>query len=137
MRCYVAGKMRGKPNYGFQAFEDAASDLRQWYGWDVVSPHEQDLLMHRVNATWHRDGSRRVFDSVILSDDFDFNTVIQEDLDLIEHECDCIVLLSGWSTSEGACTELDHAMSLDYPVWIYDCGILTRLDGMQDAILGS
>ena len=137
MHAYCAGPMRGLPNFNFQSFEDATQDLRGWYGWDVTSPHEHDMRTNRVNAAYVLDGTRKVYTSVILADDFDYDTVIQEDLDLIEHECDCIVLLSGWSSSEGACTELDHAMSLDYPVWIYDCGILTRLDGMQDAILGA
>jgi len=133
---YLAGPMRGLPNFNFQAFEDAAHDLADM-GYKVISPHQFDLDTHRVVAEFHiedppqADGeSRRVFDKVELSPDFDIDATLKDDLDLIESLCDAIVLLPGWSNSEGANMELTKAEALGYPVLYFDptVPLLTRLD---------
>lgn len=134
---YLAGPMRGKPNFNFQVFEDAAHSIASM-GYQVISPHQFDLDTHRVDAQWHvedppqMDGeARRVFDSVVLAESFDFEQTMDEDLNLIETLCDAIVLLPGWSESEGANKELTHAEKLGLPVLYLDPTIplLTRLDG--------
>ncbi len=45
MRLYLSGKMRGLPDFGFPAFEEAAALLRS-VGHDVFSPAEQESLEH-------------------------------------------------------------------------------------------
>lgn len=123
---YLAGPMRDHENFNFQVFEDASQDLALM-GYKIVSPHQYDIDCQRVHATWHleepRDGHaspRRVFDEVTLSKSFDFETVMGDDLDLIQSLCDCIVLLPGWSESEGANRELTHAESLGLPAYYFD-----------------
>jgi hypothetical protein len=42
MKVYLAGPMTGYPRWNFDAFDEAARQLRS-DGHDVVSPHELDL----------------------------------------------------------------------------------------------
>lgn len=134
---YLAGPMRGLPHFNFQTFEDASWDLTL-IGYHVVSPHQYDIDTHRVDARWHLEPPlprhhrpRRVFDSVRVDQRFDFESVIGDDLKLIQDLCNAIVLLPGWAQSEGATRELDHAESLGYPSYFFDPtgSLLTRLSG--------
>lgn len=132
---YLAGPMRGYPNFNFQTFEDATTALRDM-GFDVISPHQWDIDTHRVSAVWQyvpdkgTHQLRRVFTEVKLAPDFDFEDTMNEDLRLIEDHCQGIVLLPGWGSSEGAQREFDLAYKLGLNQYYYspEDAMLTRLD---------
>lgn len=101
MRVYVAGPMRGYPQYNFPAF-DAAADSLARDGHDVVNPAQMD-----------RDVG---FDpqSTEVSDSF-LRDALQRDLSAI-CECDAIAMLPGWEASGGAKIEWALAVHLGLDV---------------------
>lgn len=85
MRAYIAGPMRGLPNFNYDAFGKVAAKLRS-LGWDAINPAEnfggdQSLEIE----TYMTVGLRQLLG------------------------CDCIVLLPGWEESEGARLEAEVA----------------------------
>lgn len=90
-RIYIAGPMRGRPEYNFPAFRTAAELFRR-RGWIVVSPVEVGLLFGN-NPEVH--GSE----------------YIREDLIHLAR-CHAIALLPGWEASTGARCEVAVALTL-------------------------
>lgn len=86
--CYVSGKMRGLPLFGFPAF-DAARDSLLGRGWEVVSPADLDRAAG--------------FD---VKADYDFHIVqgLKRDFDAVR-AVDAVVLLPNWEDSVGARAE--------------------------------
>ena len=93
-RLYVAGPMRGHPDYNFPAFDSAAARLRA-QGYDVVNPAEMSRDVGVENGE---------------SDPAVFNRLIAEELREVR-ACDAIYLLQGWETSLGTRDELEVALS--------------------------
>lgn len=93
-RVYIAGPMRGKPEYNFPAFDAAAARLRA-QGYEVVNPAEM---------------SREAGVDNVESDPAAFNRLIAEELREVR-ACDAIYLLQGWETSQGTRDELEVALS--------------------------
>ena len=93
-RLYIAGAMRGHPEYNFPAFDAAASRLRA-QGYEVVNPAEM---------------SREVGVENVESDPAVFNRLIAEELREVR-ACDAIYLLQGWENSLGTRDELEVAIS--------------------------
>lgn len=91
MRVYIAGPMRGYPEYNFPAFDAAAKDWRR-AGHDVVNPAELDRV----------DGVHEFTDP--LPSGF-LRDAMRRDLVAI-CKCDAIVLLPGWEASSGVKVEL-------------------------------
>ena len=87
---YVAGPMRGYPEYNFPAFHRASTKLRS-EGWLVRSPAEADL---------EQDG----FDCKTGSNIRTMRHYLKRDTDMILH-CDAIYMLRGWENSKGATLE--------------------------------
>lgn len=104
-RLYIAGPMRGIPQYNFPVF-DAARDKAIALGWDAVSPADLD----RANG----------FDV----NGFDVNKPVPEQLlrEMIGRDvqeilrCDAIALLPGWQNSSGARVEICLALFCDMPI---------------------
>jgi len=96
MRIYIAGPMRGHPEYNFPAFHDAA---RRWRlkGHEVISPAEMDQV-HGF------DEKKDAVDNAFL------RAVIVRDMEAIA-KCDGIVMLADWENSSGA--KLERALA-DY-----------------------
>ena len=99
-RCYIAGPMRGIPEYNFPAFHSAAKELRA-RGWYVYSPAEMDtvfLAPEVVDPASYTVGAP-VNDSRIY---------VRRDLHIIVnelHDGDAVILLPGWERSSGAMAE--------------------------------
>lgn len=93
-RVYVAGPMRGYPNFNFPAFDAAAAKLRA-EGWDVVSPAEHD----REQGF---DESQSEVDPQFLVQAFAWD--VEQILAV-----DAVYFLPGWENSEGA--QLEHAVA--------------------------
>ena len=90
MKIYIAGPMRGYPEYNFPAFEEAENRL-QILGHEVKSPHRMDLEIGfdpRQDA-WTQEDSYKA---------------IRRDVEAIIW-CDVVVMLPGWDRSVGARAE--------------------------------
>lgn len=99
MKIYIAGPMRGRYEFNFPAFIDAAARLRE-EGHDVFSPAERD--MNEGFLPWGMKGEMSELDHV----GFSLRDAIAADLDYILRESEAIYLLPEWWDSSGAILEL-------------------------------
>jgi hypothetical protein len=97
MKVYIAGPMRGYPDYNFAAFHDAAQALRDTGAYEVISP----------------SGGEDPDQQAEPIDDY-----MSEDVPMLE-KCDAICLLDGWEQSEGSHIELSHAIEHGLKVYEY------------------
>lgn len=92
MKIYLAGPMRGLPEYNFPSFHAAAKRLRD-AGHEVFSPAEKDLANGFNPLT---DTAQEIEHYMLI--------------DLPEvRNADAVALLPGWWKSEGVWHELIHA----------------------------
>lgn len=111
MKLYVAGPMTGLPRWGFDAFDAATAQLRD-FGYSVYSPAE----IERESG----------FDPDAPVADFTRERreeAMRRDLDLVLF-VDAVVVLPGWGGSTGARLEVDVANAVGTPV--YDLDQLTN-----------
>ena len=110
MKIYLAGPMRGKPNFNFPAFDYAAAKLRQ-EGHRVFSPAERDRGAYgadfgKDNATGDEMGA----------DGKDVLTMRREcflaDTTYICREAEAVAFLPGWEGSKGAVAEAALAVAI-------------------------
>lgn len=128
-RLYLAGPMRSRPLFGFQAFEDARATLA---GVDitVVSPHDMDIADKTVNIEY----STRKMENGVYRREFtkvewlgEFKSTMRKDfVELLK--CDGIVLLPGWKESEGARYEQTVAAVSGLDVYEYWEGVAVLVD---------
>lgn len=105
---YIAGPMRGYPEYNFPAFDRAAREWRR-AGWRVVNPAELD----RVNGMSEF--------TPLPEDPAEAKKLLREvfSRDLLALlQCDAIALLPGWANSKGA--YLEHHLATFLDLEIYD-----------------
>lgn len=100
MRYYLAGKMTGLPNFGYDVFEEACKDLRS-IGLEISSPHEKE----------HHE-------SVVARGKRPYAYYLAHGLMLLM-KCDAIILMRNWSDSHGAKIELNAALDLNKSVFYY------------------
>ncbi len=107
MRVYVAGPMRGLPEFNFPAFDKAALDLTV-QGHDVVNPaeHDRDNGFDPAGMTGRED---------LTQHGFDLRAALAWDLEQITR-CDAVFLLDGWQQSSGARAEYALAQALGLQV---------------------
>ena len=113
MKIYVAGPMRGIPEFNFPAFHAAAAELRAG-GHEVFNPAERDIAHHgkdisKGNAT----GDEHL---AAAEHGFNLREALKDDLEFICLHADAIALLPGWEHSKGARAELHTAMALDLKI---------------------
>ena len=99
MRLYLAGPMRGYPEFNFPAFHQGAALLRA-AGHEVFNPAEHT----EENGL---DGSELAGLRVLLG----------ADLAWITGHAEAVVVLPGWEKSLGATAETATARALGLPVW--------------------
>ena len=87
---YIAGPMTGLPGYNFDAFNDAATDLRQ-AGFHVLNPARRGVI---PGHAWE-DYLRKALGDVLRADG--------------------LALLPGWENSRGASLEVLVAQHLSIP----------------------
>jgi hypothetical protein len=93
---YLAGRMTGLPNYGYDEFHSAARILRESH-YSIHNPAEHfggDQSLSRSEYI------RRAMLAVMV--------------------CDYVVVLPGWEESPGANLEVDLAIELGMPVYQYN-----------------
>lgn len=113
MKVYLAGPMRGVPDFNFPAFHAAAARLRA-QGHEVFSPAENDIKRFGKDAaTGNATGDERQLAEAVGSDVMAVRRrVFEDDLTWICREADAIALLPGWSGSRGARAEKAAAEAL-------------------------
>lgn len=115
MRAYIACGMTGIPLSNWPHFEACQSTLEA-AGWKIVSPTVIDEAVGMVEVD--RDGQGAIID-VRTTDKFDYEKILKIDFLAIE-ACDAIILLPGWTKSNGARRELQHAMTLGLQIFTYE-----------------
>lgn len=113
MNVYLAGPMRGIPEFNFPAFREGAKILRA-YGHEVFSPAEKDIERHGVDIS---KGNARGDESVAVAEHgFNLREALGVDLAWICKEAEAIAMLPGWEDSKGARAELATAVALGLEV---------------------
>jgi hypothetical protein len=109
-KIYVAGPMRGIPDFNFPAFKEASAKLRA-LGYDVFSPAERDL---KVDGDIF--GSKTGDLEEITKKGFSLRAALAADVKFISEQADGIALLPGWENSAGARAEKALAEALQIMV---------------------
>ena len=114
MKVYLAGPMRGYPEFNFPAFHAAAAKLRD-EGHEVFSPAERDIERHEgVDISkGNMTGDEKI---AIAEHGFNLREALGEDLAWICKEAEAVALLPGWEFSRGACAEHATAQALDLKI---------------------
>jgi len=107
-KTYVAGPMRGIPEYNAPAFAEATARLRK-AGFEVFSPAEEDEVLGIVAPPTGR--TRKALRRFPIGNDLKFIA-----------EGDAVFLLEGWERSEGAMLEAYVAKYLGIPLYTYPDG---------------
>ncbi len=111
MKVYLAGPMRGIPEFNHPAFKKAAAHLRR-EGYEVFSPAEQDFEILEDFKT------NKAGDEVKLAVKLQMTPlqlrrkVFEADFNWICREADAIAMLPGWEQSSGAQAEWACARAL-------------------------
>lgn len=102
MKIYIAGPMRGIPEFNFPAFHAAAAKLRA-EGHEIFSPAEADNLHHGVDIS----KGNTTGDETLAASEYGFNLrdALIRDLTWICKHADAIGRLPGWRNSKGATAE--------------------------------
>jgi hypothetical protein len=113
MKLYLAGPMRGYPQFNFPAFHAAAAKLRA-EGHDVFSPAENDNERHGKDIS----KDNLTGDEAVAAKEHGFNLreALAIDLSYICKEAEGIALLPGWERSKGAKAERATALALGLKV---------------------
>jgi hypothetical protein len=113
LRIYVAGPMRGIPEFNFPAFNAAAASLRA-HGHTVFNPAEKDNERHGTDISkGNSDGCEKL---ATAQHGFNLRTALGDDLRWICAEAEAIALLPGWEKSKGATAEHATAVALGLQV---------------------
>lgn len=109
MKIYVAGPMRGIPEFNFPAFHAAAAHLRR-DGHEVFNPAERDIAHHGTDISKGNATGDEALAAVTHG--FNLREALKDDLEFICLHADAIALLPGWENSKGARAELHTAIAL-------------------------
>lgn len=113
MKFYVAGPMRGIPEFNFPAFNAAAAKLRA-DGHFVFNPAEKDNERHGVDIS--KGNATGCEHEAAKTHGFDLRVALGDDLAFICREAEAIAMLPGWEKSKGAIAEHATAVALGLQV---------------------
>lgn len=117
MKIYVAGPMRGKPDFNFPAFDKASAFLRR-LGHTVFNPADRDREANGPEVNKSATGD--LADASARG--FNLREALAADMKFIAEEADAIWMLEGWETSLGARAEHALATALKLRIF-YDCDL--------------
>lgn len=110
---YVAGPMRGIPQFNFPAFF-AAGDKLAAEGWTVFNPAKKDQDQYG-DKLW-KDNTKGSEAEASSNTGFSLRDALAWDTEKICKECDAIAMLPGWEKSNGAFAEWALARALGLEV---------------------
>lgn len=110
---YIAGPMRGIPEFNFPAFFKAEEDLKR-LGYKVFNPARRDNDHHGTDIS----KGNPTGDEALAAEQHGFNLreALGADLAFICSTADGIALLPGWERSRGATAEHATAVALGLEV---------------------
>lgn len=111
MKLYLAGPMRGIPEFNFPTFYRAAALLRE-HGHEVFSPAEKDIEKYGLDLV-NSSGDE---DEAASNVGFSLRDALFVDLEWIAKHGEGIALLKGWERSTGALAEFMTARALRQPM---------------------
>lgn len=106
--CYIAGPMRGIPEYNYPAFMDAERRLII-YGWKVYNPASMDMDLDATDYPLRSLTEQKEHDDARSARHFAVRDLAILTRTLRAENGDAIVVLPGWNNSEGAVAE--HAVA--------------------------
>lgn len=109
-RIYLAGPMRGIPEFNFPTFHAVAWALRQ-NGHEVFSPAEKDIERH-AGVDISKGNQHGSIEQAQAEHKFSLRQALSQDLDYICNRADMICMLPGWETSNGSRAEHATAVAL-------------------------
>jgi hypothetical protein len=109
MRVYLAGPMRGYPEFNFPAFHAAAAKLRE-QGHIVFSPAEKDMERHGTDIS--KGNTTGSLEQAAKEHNFSLRQALGEDLEWICAHAEAIACLPGWEASSGVSAEWHTAKAL-------------------------
>ena len=113
MKLYLAGPMRGIPEFNFPAFAKATFLLR-YLGHEVFNPAEKDCEQYGTDISkGNATGSEQ---QAAAQHGFNLREALGVDLAWICTHADGIALLPGWRNSKGATAEHATAVALGLEV---------------------
>jgi len=113
MRVYVAGPMRGIPEFNFPAFSAATAVLRG-QGHEVFNPAERDNERHGKDISL---GNLSGCEETAARDHgFSLRDALADDTAWICRHANAIALLPGWENSKGARAELALSEALGHQI---------------------
>lgn len=113
MKIYVAGPMRGIPEFNFPAFHAASAKLRA-EGHEVFSPAEKDNERHGTDIS--KGNATGCEEAAAKDHGFNLRVALGVDLGWICAEADAVAMLPGWEASKGATAERAAAVALGLEV---------------------
>lgn len=105
---YLAGPMRGIPQFNFPKFIRAAEVARE-QGMIVVSPVELD---QEENAGF--DASLSSEDGVLTEQQNTWGQYLGRDVEIVADQCEGVIFLAGWEASQGARLEAYVSLTLGF-----------------------
>lgn len=108
MKIYLAGPMRGYPEFNFPAFHTGAKFLRE-QGHEVFSPAENDIDNNGDFSADYQTGDEKALEA---NTGWTLRKALEQDTAWICRHADAIALLPGWQASKGAKAELALAKAL-------------------------
>lgn len=109
MKIYVAGPMRGIPEFNFPAFHVAAAKLRA-EGHLVFNPAERDIQHHGVDIS--KGNINGCEEQAAKQHGFNLREALKDDLEFICLHAEAVAVLPGWESSKGAQAEVATAKAL-------------------------
>ena len=113
MNIYLAGPMRGIPEFNFPAFDRAAAQLER-EGHLVFNPAAKDAGKYGTGIS--KDNPEGCEDVAASQHGFSLREALGADLAWICAHADAIALLPGWRNSKGATAEHATAIALGLEV---------------------
>jgi hypothetical protein len=115
MKIYLAGPMRGIPEFNFPAFHANAAKLRA-QGHFVFSPAERDIEKTGVDIS----KGNATGDNAIAEAQYGFSLreALKDDLEFICLHAEAIALMPGWENSKGANAERATAIALGLEIMV-------------------
>jgi Domain of unknown function (DUF5664)/Domain of unknown function (DUF4406) len=110
-RLYLAGPMRGYPDFNFPAFDAGAAGLRS-ADYEVFNPADHDRAQHGADVNKSATGDL----NDVAATGFSLRETLATDTSWIAAHADGIAVLDGWEGSKGALAEVALAHALGLPV---------------------